>query len=44
MGEYFLLLNERKTKDFLIDFRRKADPVQQLSLYGALIERVRSFR
>eukprot|EP00064_Thunnus_orientalis_P023399 superscaffoldBa00008807_g23638 len=34
----------RKTKELLIDFQRKADPVQQLTLSGEVVERVSNYK
>eukprot|EP00064_Thunnus_orientalis_P017815 superscaffoldBa00003888_g17901 len=42
--EHVLQINMRKTKEPLIDFQRKADPVPQLTLNGEAVERVSSYK
>ena len=42
--EHFLQINVRKTKELLIDFRRKVDPVPQLTLNREAVERVSSYK
>ena len=42
--EHFLQINVKKTKELLIDFRRKADPVPQLTLNNEVVERVDNYK
>ncbi len=42
--EHFLWINMRKTKELLIDFRRKAEPVPSLVLNEEIVERVSSYK
>ena len=39
-----LVLNTEKTKELILDFRKKAPPLKALHIKGAVVQRVDSFK
>lgn len=43
-GKENFVLNTDKTKELILDFRKKAPPLQTLEIKGAVVERVHNFK